>query len=187
MGDQTKSTLAAAFVKAQAEIHNPPLDGKNPHFNSKFATNAACLKVVREVCAKNGLAFWQEPVERELQVGIRTYLIHESGETKVFEPLFIKTAKVDAHGQGSAISYARRYALCSIWGIVGDDDDDGNAAVDGAPLVDEKQVANLVALAEEVGADIPKFCGYMGVKKIPEILQSDYKKAVAALRAKGAK
>jgi hypothetical protein len=43
----------------------------------------------------------------------------------------VPVAKKDAHGTGASITYARRYALMSCVGVVGDTDDDGNAA--GAP------------------------------------------------------
>ena len=36
--------------------------------------------------------------------------------------------KEDAQAQGSAITYARRYALMSMLGLVADTDDDGEAA-----------------------------------------------------------
>jgi hypothetical protein len=39
--------------------------------------------------------------------------------------------KEDPQGQGSAITYARRYALCAVLNLVGDDDDDGNGASGG--------------------------------------------------------
>jgi len=44
-----------------------------------------------------------------------------------FGPLSIPMGKRDAHSTGSAISYAKRYALCAALGIV-TEDDDGQAA-----------------------------------------------------------
>jgi hypothetical protein len=46
----------------------------------------------------------------------------------VFGPLRMPATKPDAQGMGSAATYARRYALMAVAGVVGDDDDDGNAA-----------------------------------------------------------
>lgn len=188
---ETNSPIAAAFVQVQAKIHNPPLDGRNPHFKSKFATLGATLKVIRPVCAEHGLAFWQEPVVQDDKVGVRTYLVHEAGEVKIFEPLFIKGPKADAHGQGSALTYARRYALCAIFGIVGDDDDDGNAAVAGQPdvqdVISDAQLADLMAKIEEVGADLPKFLKYLGVDSLADLGQQGYKRALASLEAKAKK
>jgi hypothetical protein len=37
-------------------------------------------------------------------------------------------SKNDAQGMGSAITYARRYALCAVLNLVADDDDDGARA-----------------------------------------------------------
>ena len=39
--------LMAALADAQAEMQNPPLDGANPHFNSRFSTLKAVLEAVR--------------------------------------------------------------------------------------------------------------------------------------------
>ena len=42
-------------------------------------------------------------------------------------------AKQDPQGQGSAVTYARRYSYCAALGIVADEDDDGQAASQPAP------------------------------------------------------
>jgi hypothetical protein len=42
-------------------------------------------------------------------------------------------AKSDPQGQGSAITYARRYALMAVLGLVADEDDDGNKASAAKP------------------------------------------------------
>jgi len=52
--------------------------------------------------------------------------MHASGEW-LEQEFLIPLGKLDAHGAGSAITYARRYALQSIAGIPAEDDD-GNAA-----------------------------------------------------------
>jgi len=59
-------------------------------------------------------------------------LIHKSGEF-VSETLEIPVSKFDAHGIGSGITYGRRYGLMSILCLAAVDDD-GNAAVEKAPV-----------------------------------------------------
>lgn len=59
--------------------------------------------------------------------GLRTILIHAPSGTQ-FEDTMALTGKEDPQGQGSAITYARRYALMSILGLVADEDDDGSEA-----------------------------------------------------------
>jgi hypothetical protein len=76
----------------------------------------------------------------EGRVGITTTLIHSSGESLKFGPL-AASAPVDMQKLGSAITYARRYALVAALGIAADEDDDGAAAKD-APKSKPKAVAN---------------------------------------------
>ena len=56
-----------------------------------------------------------------------TMLIHKSGEW-ISGYLPIKPKVDDPQGMGSAITYARRYALSAMLGIVADDDDDAEIA-----------------------------------------------------------
>jgi len=132
--------LWSNFCKAQAEMKNPAFDSKNPAFNgSKYASLSSVQEAVIPVLNKYGIAVLQDLKKTETGVECFTMLVHESGETYISQPLevpsrqFIKDKntgeikeKNDAHCIGSAITYARRYQLQSICGVVGDDDDDGN-------------------------------------------------------------
>lgn len=126
MSENTK--LSAALVKAQGEFKNPGYDKTNPHFKSKFASFAAVREAVLPVLNRHGIALLQSPVTDAGGVGILTVLVHESGETMTLGPFVMPAAKQDPQGFGSAVTYARRYALMAVTGVVGDDDDDGNAA-----------------------------------------------------------
>jgi hypothetical protein len=59
-------------------------------------------------------------------------LCHESGQF-IASTYRLKPAKEDPQGYGSALTYARRYGLAALLGIVADDDDDGNHASTPAP------------------------------------------------------
>ncbi len=129
MSDNPHATLADALAAAQGEIRNPALDGVNPHFRSRFATLASCLKAVRPVFAEHGLAIVQAPSSpMSTGVALTTTIMHSTGTT---ESTVACRCGSKVQEMGSAISYLRRYALCSMVGIVGDDDDDGNQAVAG--------------------------------------------------------
>jgi hypothetical protein len=54
-------------------------------------------------------------------------LMHVSGEW-LEEECLLPLDKNNAQGAGSAVTYARRYSLQSIAGVVADEDDDANAA-----------------------------------------------------------
>lgn len=119
--------LAKALCAAQAEMPVAPKQSNNPHFGSKFAG----LPEVREVAKtlhKHGLSFVQPTSSPDPQsVMVETVLLHTSGQW-LSSSLTLRPVKQDPQGFGSAITYARRYSLCALVGIVADEDDDGNAA-----------------------------------------------------------
>ena len=64
-------------------------------------------------------------------VEVETRLLHSSGQW-MGDTITVPVGKPDAQGVGSALTYARRYALASFVGVA-PEDDDGNAAVSKAP------------------------------------------------------
>lgn len=119
--------IAAALSKAQAVIEGASKDKTNPAFRSKYADLASVYDACRDALAANGLAVVQvaESATGET-VTINTRLLHASGQW-IGGSLTMRPVKADPQGMGSAITYARRYALASIVGVC-PEDDDGNAA-----------------------------------------------------------
>jgi hypothetical protein len=126
--------IASALVKAQGELNAVPKDGTNPHFRSKYATLHGIVESTRDTLRKHGLAVVQTFAQTDgTYIDLTTTLLHESGEW-LQGTLTMRPSKADPQGLGSAATYARRYALSAILGIVTDDDDDGNMA--SAPQAD---------------------------------------------------
>lgn len=123
----TIALLAEALSKAQAEMENARKDSANPFFKSKYADLASVWEACRGPLGKYGLAVCQMP-ETGDQSGIivTTVLMHSSGEWLASQ-LRMVPMKDDPQGIGSAITYARRYALAAAVGIA-PEDDDGNSA-----------------------------------------------------------
>lgn len=122
----TIGALAAALAKAQGAMGHAIKDRTNPHFKNTYATLASVLDAIRGPLAANGLAVVQHPIATADGAGAVTMLVHSSGEW-TSSTLILPLSKRDAQGAGSAITYARRYALAAICGIAADDDD-GNGA-----------------------------------------------------------
>lgn len=123
MSEDTK--LDAALVAANTELTNPRKDktANTGHFSYTYADLASILDHVRPVLARHGLAVTQDVVMAEGRVQVFTLLHHVSGETRTYGPLVGRAA--DSWQQlGSAITYARRYALTACLGIAGDEDTD---------------------------------------------------------------
>lgn len=122
-------SLADAVSRAQGSMGSPRFDAINPHFGNKFASLASIRNVVVPALAAQGVAVFQELTSDAESVSVTTTL-HRGVERLSFGPFRMPLAKRDAHGIGSAATYAKRYHLQSVLCVVGEDDDDGNAAAD---------------------------------------------------------
>lgn len=125
-----KENIASAYVAAFAKIGVAMKDANNPHFKSKYADITSVINTIKPALAEHGLAFIQTPQATTDGVTVLTTLHHASGETMDLGSLFVPVARKDAQGFGSAMTYARRYALLCAFGVP-TDDDDGNDAVRG--------------------------------------------------------
>ncbi len=123
--------LASALNKAQSEMSGAKKDSKNPFFKSNYADLGSVVEAIKTPFADNGLSYSQFPLFNDGKVGVETILMHSSGQW-ISSQLLLPMTKQDPQAAGSAITYARRYALQAIAGIPSEDDD-GNAAVKSAP------------------------------------------------------
>jgi len=128
---ETINELASALVAAQAEFSAVPKGSSNPFFKSKYAALPDVVASASPVLAKHGLAVTQSITFVNGSQGpidaLNTTLLHKSGQF-IEHAMILHLPKNDPQGQGSAVTYARRYAYMAILGLVADDDDDGNAA-----------------------------------------------------------
>lgn len=123
--------IAAAAAKAQLELKPAVKGAINPAFRSKYSDLAAIIEAAH-VYAKHGIAIFQDVTSSEAGVSVSTRLAHSAGQWIEFGPLTVPLSKKDAHGVGSATTYAKRYGLQAA-ALIPSDDDDGNAAAQGAP------------------------------------------------------
>lgn len=127
--------IAAAMAKAQGRMRPALKDATNPAYRSKYADLTSVWEACREPLTTQSITVWQDVESAAEGVAVTTRLVHASGQWVEFGPLVVPLAKKDAHGVGSATSYAKRYALSAAVGIVADDDDDGNAASQAVPAM----------------------------------------------------
>lgn len=166
--------LAVALSKAQASMTAAPKLKTNPHFKSKYADLPALWDTARKALADNGLALLQLP--RHVPEGgicIETVLVHSSGQWIADDGLFVPATKQDAQGYGSAMTYARRYSMGALLGLVSDEDDDGNAA--SRPAANQQNGIGEKALADWLAAT--------ETAETPETLRAVWSKAAEACRA----
>lgn len=123
------NNLTEAFTAWQDAIKQPKKDGKNPMFKSNYVTLEAVQRSIKE--AKQ---------EAEIKAGYSCDLDDNDHLVVTVrgygEELQFRGIKVDGsvgnrgtnalQANGSAMTYARRYALSLAFNIVSDEDDDGN-------------------------------------------------------------
>jgi hypothetical protein len=124
---QTKE-LFTALAKAQGQVKEAELDKVNPHYRTRYASLGSIWGACRQALSSNGLSVIQGLAhDKDGKIVLESRLTHASGEQIVFFcPMLI--SKQDMQGLGGAITYARRYSLAALVGIVADEDDDSNSA-----------------------------------------------------------
>lgn len=185
---QAAQAFADAMHRFQSSV---PVIQKNRtagsgRFTYDYATLDAIAAAIRPHLAAAGLSY---TFDATVDAGVVTVLCrvrHSGGhmETSTFSAPIDKGASMnDTQKVGSALSYAKRYALISALGLsTGEHDDDGRAAA--VEYVTEEQVANLEALIEDVGAKREGFLKFLKVGSLDQLPASSYNRAVQALEKK---
>jgi hypothetical protein len=149
-------SIAAAFVKAQADFGPALKSNTNPHFKSRYAGLDACIEAVIDALHKHGIALVQRTLPCESGVTVETVLIHSSGETLSGGPLHVPASKNDPQGYGSALTYARRYSLMATCGIAAEDDDGNAASKPVTYAAPRRSTARTADEIESMAADVIK-------------------------------
>ena len=155
--------LATALVKAQREFGPALKSSTNLGFKtngkaSRYADLASCVEAVIGALNNNGIALIQKNYDCNNGVMVETMFVHESGEMLECGILHVPANKQDAHGYGSALTYARRYSLMAACGIAPEDDDGNSAsgkvtpAIDGNALVDHFAAIEASSTEDELKA-----------------------------------
>lgn len=182
-----------SMVQCQNKMPKVVTNKVNKQTSSTYADLSTVLLTTKPVYTKYGfsLSFGNKKAEKEDHVCVTCEVMHKSGHTKHYEvewPVDNKgmqgtVNKTPIHGMASTNSYAQRYLTCMIFNIaIGDHDNDGNG--EGPITLTESQTCDLHALIIEVGSDEKKFCKYMNVSNLSEILNENYPRAVKIVEGK---
>jgi hypothetical protein len=183
---QARKAFDAAVADAKAEI-KPVVRNATGHNAKKYADFAAIANAVDPIISKHGLSYRFRTAQTD-KIAVTCILSHKSGhyeETTLCGPADSSGSKNAIQSIGSTLTYLQRYSLVQALGLAASNDDDGKAASNGEEITLE-QVEELVALADEVGADKEAFCRYFKVAGFANITTKDFPRAVAALNKKRA-
>jgi hypothetical protein len=192
---QSLEAFNEAMAAAKAEIptitKNREVDFTSAkgrtHYRYEDLGNIA--NTVQPILAKHGLSYRYRATSNVNEpVTVTCIVSHRAGH---YEEITL-TAGRDESGNknsiqavGSTITYLQRMTLKAALGLAVSNDDDGKKA-DAPGEITLEQVEELVALADEVGADKEAFCRYFKVDGFAHITTKDFPRAVAALNKKRA-
>lgn len=128
MMSETIGELTKGLAKFHSQLKQPKLNSENPFFHKNYLDLTGLQSAVDEAMKGTGLSYIQLVAGSNGQPTVRTVILHESGEFISSDTLQLRPDKTNPQGQGSAITYAKRYQLGAMFGISGEADDDGEAA-----------------------------------------------------------
>jgi len=137
MRSESVKEIATALSNFQGKMAAVKKDSVNPFYKSKYASLDTIWETIRKPLSENGLSIAQTMNLIESNSVLETTLYHTSGEW-ISGTQLVNPVKNDPQGLGSAITYARRYSLSAILGLVSDDDDDANTATKPEPKQEAK-------------------------------------------------
>jgi hypothetical protein len=119
--------LYEAVLAVQDAAPKLPKDATNPHFKSNYTPLDTIVEKIGPLLVKHGLVWTTRPCLTEGQPGLHYSLTHAASGESLEGTMPLLLTKQDPQGMGSALTYARRYSICSVLNLVGDEDDDGSA------------------------------------------------------------
>jgi hypothetical protein len=127
--------LSKGLAKFHSLVGKIAKDAQNPFFKSNYASLSHILEEINDPLRDAGLVITQFPNGS----GLTTILIHAETGQYLQATYEMPVAKQnDPQALGSAISYARRYAVSSILSLQIDDDDANKASGNKKPDANKK-------------------------------------------------
>lgn len=123
-------------------------DSTNPHFKNTYISLGKLLDVVTPILNEKGVLLLQSPTELDGAPALTTAFVDTTDGDSVESTVPLMLEKDNPQGLGSAITYARRYCIMSMLGLVADEDDDGEKA---SPRKAKREVVN----SGKDGSDTP--------------------------------
>jgi len=135
-----EKSIYTDFMAVQKELPKLEKTAENPFFNSKYVPLDQIIEKVLPVLHKNNFTLVQRVSHivagDNVIPALKTDLNHISGKAISDTMVLNSKSDTDPQAQGSAITYARRYALVSMLGLATEEDDDANS---GSGLKKDKQ------------------------------------------------
>lgn len=119
-----------------ANLQNPKLNKKNPHFGNRYADLESILREVKPVLEQYNFRL----VQSKQGESFRSALVDaDTGEGALAVDTPFILDKQTPQAVGSALTYYRRYGILLLLNAVGEEDDDAEAAMGRKAKTNEKE------------------------------------------------
>lgn len=181
--------IATAMARVQSQLKPIEKNVSNPITKSKYTPLDKIVEYLLPIISAEGLSFTQFPVADGSKVGVETLLMHTSGEWIEFEPFMMEIAEnkrmTGAQEAGSIVTYAKRYSISAIFGLVSDEDKDGNSSKPNEPMTIEKAKAFKMTFGKHKGRTLSELAddepGYLNWLYTAEKTSPEIKEAIKLL------
>ena len=169
-----------AYAALQAELKPAIKSAENPYYKKKYADLHEINKTVKDPLANNGLIVTQTTQIEGEQIILKTSLIHMATSTEITSYYPVSYTTIDPQSIGSGLTYARRYQLACICGVV-TEDDDGEGAMprksEQKPETKPKAVKSDAAVKKQIAKDLANCKNIQEVElyleSVPEELKTE--------------
>jgi len=152
-------------------------DGKNPHFKSTHLTLAGISEALEPVLAENKLALLQRVNGLSLITELR--LLGSDGDNYLLTDMPL--IGNDMQKLGSAITYARRYSIVALFGIL-DTDDDAETTMGRLTTEEKIQLIHDLWISKDIDKDA--FFKHFDISELAELKESQLDLAIDGLTSK---
>lgn len=152
-------------------------------YEYKYADLSSIWEKIRGNLADCELAVIQIPTYAQSEPALTTMISHSSGEY-IEDAMKLAIVQDTPQGQGSAITYARRYMLCAMLGLVADDDTDAQDHKTATPVQKKMIYDHAKKIMPEIAEDplsMVRFLSEIVGKHPNRILETEVEEAIQAI------
>ena len=125
MTNNNNNTIYTALFHFHGLVETIEMTSSNPFFKSKYASLPDIQRAIAGPLRDTGLILVHQLGEHDTMT---TSIVHVSTGEKIESTFSLHIKGDDSQAWGSAITYAKRYAIGALLNLCIDKDDDGNAS-----------------------------------------------------------
>ena len=178
--NQAKKDHAAAVAQFQGEMPVVKKCREGSGGKYHYASYDDIMRVAAPILARNGLSIAFDQSETDTALTLTCHVRHTGGHTEDTTFTLPKDAPIQtregrnvttlAQAQGSANTYAKRYALCNALNIVvSDEDDDGELAGQNVETITQDQADDIRERCQALKSKPADICKWFGVKELEHV------------------